>query len=311
MEHQYINLAQNIINNGCETVDRTGVGTKQLFAQQLKFDLFTSTSTDTHIRCKIPLLTTKAMATKSLIEEILWMLSGSTDSTQLTSSIWKHNTSHEFHTSLGLGSYPVGEIGPTYGHNFRHFGSSILHTQAGSFNVGLSKSDENFNKPITQPITNQRVGIDQIDNLIKSIKSNPSSRRLIISLWDPTTLDECVLPPCVYCYQFCVEHDKLSLLVSQRSADVALGLPFNIAQSTIILAMVAQETGYEVGTLTYSIGCAHIYNNHLNKMTEQIDREPFDPPTLCIAKKPFDTITPDDITIEDYIHHPRISFPLN
>lgn len=288
MDIEYIRLVKDILDQGTTTIDRTGTGTKQLFGVQLKFDLSTNLSTASYLECKIPLLTTKRMAVRTLIKEILWMLSGSTDSLVLERegiNIWKHNTSRQALDKLGLNHYPVGEIGPTYGHNFRHYGATYSST-----------------------------GLDQLKALIDEIKTNPNSRRLIINLWDPITINECALPPCVYCYQFCISEDKLHLLVSQRSADVALGLPFNIAQSTIILGIVAQATGYEVGTLTYSIGCAHIYSNHIDSISDQIKLEPLDVPTVRIKYCDFLDDPPShfkDIEIVGYRSHPPISYALS
>jgi thymidylate synthase len=306
MEDQYLNLVRNILESGSNVPDRTGVGTLQLFSQHLSFDLSSDQSTDTHIACMIPLLTTKSMATKTLIEEILWMLSGSTDSSHL--NIWKHNTSREALDSLGLTHYPIGEIGPTYGHNFRKFGANTITTKSGTFEVGLLSSRSKVN-----PETFMRInpGVDQVAWVRDEIKRNPHSRRLMINLWDPTTLEDCALPPCVYGYQFCVMDGKLNLLVNQRSADVALGLPFNIAQSTIFLAMMAQETGYEVGSLTYSIGCAHIYNNHIEVIREQLNRAPYTPPTLLVTRKDFFSIKSSDIQVTGYTSHPKLQFPIN
>lgn len=251
---QYLELLRHTLINGVETEDRTGTGTRRVFGTNMRFDLNEG----------FPLVTTKKMFFRGVKEELLWMLSGSTNTNDLPKKVrhwwspWADND---------------GELGPIYGKQFRG-------------------------------------GIDQVANVIDSIKSDPFSRRHVISLWNPADIDMMALPPCHgVVIQFFVSNDrKLSCLMHQRSGDMFIGVPVNIAFYALLTHMIAQVCDLKVGELVHNIGDTHIYLNHFRQVITQLDREPLE---LCKLKlnpeiKDIDDFTSSDIDIEDYSHHPAI-----
>lgn len=282
---QYLQLIETIMNTGEDRLDRTGVGTRSIFGYQSRYDL----------REGFPLLTTKKVHLRSILEELLWFISGSTNIEPLVQKnvkIWNEwpyeiftksddyngeslsefvemiRTDHEF-------AQTYGELGPVYGKQWR-----------------------NFN------------GVDQIENLITSLKDNPFSRRHIVSAWNPAEVDNMALPPCHAFMQFYVSADKkyLSCQLYQRSADVFLGVPFNIASYALLLEMVAQVCGYEAKEFVHTIGDAHIYSNHFDQVKLQLSREPMTLPKLKINKE-IDSIFDfelSDFEVVDYKSHPTI-----
>jgi thymidylate synthase len=261
-ERQYLNLLEDILQNGAERGDRTGVGTRGVFGRQMRFDLAKG----------FPLLTTKKLHRKSIILELLWFLRGDTNVRWLQErgvSIWNEWAD------------PTGELGPVYGKQWRSWAAP-----------------------------DGRV-IDQIAAVVQSLKTNPNSRRHIVSAWNPAEVEDMALPPCHCLFQFFVADGKLSCQLYQRSADVFLGVPFNIASYALLTLMVAQVTGYEPGEFVHTLGDAHLYLNHLDQARLQLSREPLPLPQMKIAPRDdlfeFDY---EDFSLEGYRAHPSIAAPI-
>ena len=279
-EEQYLLQLKNILENGYECDDRTGTGTKSLWGFMMRFDLSKS----------FPLLTTKKMFTKGIIEELLWFLSGETDSKLLEAkkvNIWKGNSSREFLDNKGMFDNIEGDGGPIYGFNFRHYGAKYI-----DYNTDYSDQ-----------------GFDQIQNVLHLIKNDPNSRRIIINLWNPLTIDNSVLPPCHVMYQFRVHDNKLSCFLFQRSGDMFLGVPFNIASASLLTHIIAKLSNLEVGEFVHSISDCHLYNNHLEQAEEQINRTPYEFPNLKIIDRGQSKVEDfifEDFVFQDYKFHPSI-----
>jgi thymidylate synthase len=285
---QYLDFLQHILTNGSEKNDRTSTGTISTFGTQMRFDL----------KEGFPLLTTKKVHLKSIIHELLWIISGDTNIQYLVKNnvrIWnewpyeaykkhpeyKGESMMEFVEKIKTDdrfALKHGDLGPVYGHQWRHFDAG-----EGTF-------------------------VDQLQNVIEDIKTNPSSRRLIVSAWNPLMIDKMALPPCHMMFHFYVNNGTLSLLLYQRSGDAFLGIPFNIASYSLLLMMVAQVTNLEVGEFVHTVGDAHIYNNHLTQVQEQLSRTPRPLPTMKLnkARTTIDEFVYDDFTLEDYHPHPAI-----
>jgi thymidylate synthase len=294
---QYLDFLQHIHDKGLQKGDRTGTGTRSVFGYQMRFDLQEG----------FPLVTTKKTHMKSIIHELLWFLKGDTNIKYLVDNgvkIWNPdayrwhkqnnpNTTMDYDrfvevlTGFPEGRDPLGlgELGSVYGAQWRSW-----------TNIDLSTYDMD-NKPI-----------DQISNVIEMIKTDPDSRRLIVSAWNPAELPDMALPPCHVLFQFYVAEGRLSCQLYQRSADAFLGVPFNIASYALLVHMVAHVTGLEVGEFVHTFGDAHIYNNHMEQIQEQLTRTPRPLPTIRI-KGSHDSIFDikyDDIELIDYDPHPLI-----
>ncbi|MSR72476.1 MAG: thymidylate synthase [Opitutales bacterium] len=276
----YLDLLRHVRQTGEVRKDRTGVGTLGIFGAQLRFDLAQG----------FPLVTTKKVHTKSIIQELLWFLAGRTDNAWLTErgvSIWNEWATAEQCAKFGRGE---GELGPVYGHQWRNFGAT-------------KKADGTYNSD----------GVDQIKLLIEQLKKNPASRRHLVTGWNPLEADKVALPPCHTLYQFHVSTDnRLSCQLYQRSADLFLGVPFNIASYSLLTHMIAQVTGLKPGHFVHTFGDAHIYSNHLEQVDLQCSREPRPLPRLILnpeIKDLFD-FKYEDITIEGYDPHPGIKAPV-
>ncbi len=276
----YLDLLRHVRQTGEVRKDRTGVGTLGIFGAQLRFDLAEG----------FPLVTTKKVHTKSIIQELLWFLAGRTDNAWLTErgvSIWNEWATAEQCAKFGRGE---GELGPVYGHQWRNFGAT-------------KKADGTYNSD----------GVDQIKLLIEQLKKNPASRRHLVTGWNPLEADKVALPPCHTLYQFHVSTDnRLSCQLYQRSADLFLGVPFNIASYSLLTHMIAQVTGLKPGHFVHTFGDAHIYSNHLEQVDLQCSREPRPLPRLILnpeIKDLFD-FKYEDITIEGYDPHPGIKAPV-
>ena len=287
---QYLDALQHILDNGEEVNDRTGVGTKSVFGYQMRFNLQEG----------FPAVTTKKLAWRSVVGELLWFLEGSTDERRLAEitfekerakcwdrkTIWTANAEAQ---GKALG-YEDGELGPVYGFQWRNFGSSQW----------IRDSDD--------------VGKDQIEWLINEIKNNPDSRRLILSAWNPNQIDLMALPPCHTMAQFRVMNGKLSCQLYQRSADMFLGVPFNIASYALLTHMLAQICGLEAGDFVHTIGDAHIYSNHMEQVKEQLTREPMEHPTLQMpafdSLKELLTTTPSEYIMVNYKPMKSIKAPM-
>lgn len=275
-EIEYNNLVQKVLN------------TDELcyFGSTMKFDL----------QKGFPLLTGKKMFFKGIVEELLWFLSGKTDSKILKEkgvTIWEKNSTREFLDSVGLQKNKEYDLGPIYGHNFRHYGAEY------------ENCDTDYNGK----------GVDQIQYVLEMIKNNPNSRRILINLWNPSQLNEVALPPCHVLYQFKVDTKKntLSCILYQRSADIALGVPFNIASASLLTHVIAFLSNLKVGILTHFIGDGHIYHEHKEGLIHQLDRYLFPLPKLTLKqrnqKKPEDFCFQDFI-LDGYLSNTSISFPL-
>lgn len=272
---QYLELLQHILEKGQDKSDRTGTGTRSVFGCQMRFDL-----TD-----GFPLLTTKKVHMKSITHELLWFIKGDTHVKYLQDNgvtIWDEWATAEQTARFGR---QEGDLGPVYGHQWRNFGAT--KNANGSY---------------------QTDGFDQIKWLINEIKANPDSRRLIISGWNPNEASQVALPPCHTLFQFYVVNDKLSCQLYQRSADVFLGVPFNIASYALFTHMIAQVCGLDVGEFVWTGGDTHLYHNHFEQAKLQLTREPL---LLCQLKlnpkiKDIFAFGFDDISIENYQSHERI-----
>ena len=276
-EQAYLDLIRYVRDHGTQKGDRTGTGTLSVFGAQMRFDLNDG----------FPLLTTKKIHTKSVIYELLWFLKGDTHVQYLQDHgvrIWNEWATAEQTARFGRAE---GDLGPVYGHQWRNFGAS---------------TDEQGNYLAD--------GVDQIRQVVEQIKTNPNSRRLIVSGWNPKEADQVALPPCHTLFQFFVADGKLSCQLYQRSADLFLGVPFNIASYALLTHMIAQVTGLGVGEFVWTGGDCHIYNNHLAQVNEQLSREREMYPLPQLQLNPsIDNIFAfkfDDITIQNYQSHPTI-----
>ena len=266
---QYLDLLQHIDTHGVEKTDRTGTGTKSVFGYQMRFNLAEG----------FPLVTTKKIHLKSLVHELLWFLKGSTNIEYLQENgvrIWNEWADEN------------GNLGPVYGHQWRNWNSE---------------------------------GIDQIQGVIDTLKSNPDSRRMLVSAWNPSVLpdtsvsfsenvsnNKAALPPCHAFFQFYVADNKLSCQLYQRSADVFLGVPFNIGSYALLTMMIAQVCGFEAGDFVHTFGDVHIYSNHQEQIKEQLSRSPKPLPTMKLnpeIKNIFD-FTYEDFELLNYDPHPLI-----
>ena len=266
---QYLDLVEHVLKKGNEKSDRTGTGTKSVFGYQMRFDLSKG----------FPMVTTKKLHLKSIIYELLWFLKGDTNVNYLKKNgvkIWD------------AWAAANGDLGPVYGHQWRNWNSD---------------------------------GIDQIKEVISTLKNNPNSRRMLVTAWNPGVLPDtsisfeenvkqgkAALPPCHAFFQFYVHDNKLSCQLYQRSADIFLGVPFNIASYALLTEMVAHVCGYKAGDFVHTFGDAHIYNNHLDQLNLQSSREPKTLPKLKINKKITNILDFDfnDFEILNYEPHPHI-----
>ncbi|WP_227430884.1 thymidylate synthase [Psychrobacter sp. I-STPA6b] len=278
-EQAYLDLLRFVLANGTLKGDRTGTGTLSHFGAQLRFDLNDG----------FPLLTTKKVHFKSIVYELLWFLKGDTHVEYLQQHgvrIWNEWATAEQTARFGRSE---GDLGPIYGHQWRNYGAS---------------KDDNGNY--------RHDGVDQISELIEQIKTNPNSRRLIVSGWNPSEATQVALPPCHTLFQFFVAENKLSCQLYQRSADLFLGVPFNIASYALLTHMVAQVTGLEVGEFIWTGGDCHIYQNHIEQVNEQLSRTLYPLPTLALNPDIDDIFAFDfaDIEVQNYQSHSAIKAPV-
>lgn len=276
-DQQYLAVAAKILKEGVYRNDRTGTGTYSIFGTQTRYNLQEG----------FPLLTTKKLHIPSIVHELLWFISGDTNTRYLKENgvrIWDEWADEN------------GDLGPIYGHQWR------------TWEIQVEYVDFDYEE---NPVVIRETGyIDQLQEVIDLIKDNPTSRRMIVSAWNVGQLGEMKLPPCHILYQFYVADGKLSLQLYQRSADWFLGVPFNVASYSLLLHMIAKLTGLEVGEFIHTTGDTHIYSNHVEQMKLQITREPRELPTLIInPNKEYRTIedfTAEDFTFENYNPHPSI-----
>ena len=279
----YLNLVKKVLTQGNKRSDRTNVGTVSLFGESFKIDIS---------KC-FPLLTCKRVYWKGVVEELLFFISGETDTKILEDkkvTIWKGNTSREFLDKRGLTHFKEGEYGECYGYNWRHFGKEY---------TPILQRDEKYVK---------EGGVDQLQNVIDMIKKDPTSRRHYVTAWNPCSIDRIPLPSCHINFQFYVNGDELSILVNMRSCDVFLGLPFNIASYALLTYMIAHLTNLKPKELTFMLGDTHIYNNHISQCEELLTRSLKNSPTLLVNRKVnnIDEFIFNDFTVENYDPHPTI-----
>ena len=256
---QYLDLLNHVIEHGVEKRDRTGTGTISTFGYQMRFDLSE----------RFPVMTTKKLHLKSIIHELLWFLSGSTNVKYLQENgvrIWNEWAD------------PEGNLGPVYGYQWRSW-----------------------------PAADGRT-IDQVSTVVSSLKNNPDSRRHVVSAWNVGEIEKMALPPCHILFQFYVAGGRLSCQLYQRSADIFLGVPFNIASYALLTLMMAQVTGYKPGEFIHTLGDAHIYLNHMDQVRMQLTREPRPLPVMTVNPEVNDILAfkYDDFTLTGYDPHPAI-----
>jgi len=252
-EYQYLEAIRECIEKGVHSGDRTGVGTRSMFGKMMRFDL----------RKSFPLLTTKRVFWKGVVEELLWFVRGDTNANHLSEKgvkIWDGNGSREFLDKRGLSHREQGDLGPVYGFQWRHFGAEYkdMHTDYTG------------------------KGVDQLAECIKTIKENPTDRRILLSAWNPADLHLMALPPCHMFCQFYVANGELSCLMYQRSCDMGLGVPFNIASYSLLTLMMAQVCGLKPGEFIHTLGNAHVYQNHVEPLQTQLERTPRPFPVLKV-----------------------------
>ena len=288
-EKIYLDALKNILENGDSRPDRTGVGTKSIFGLQMRFDLTEG----------FPALTTKKLAWKAVVSELLWFIEGSGDERRLAEilhgtrdpsnrTIWTDNATADYWVSRRH-QRTVADLGRVYGVQWRRWRRPLIR----------------INKVILQ-------NHDQLIDLINGIKDDPYSRRHIITAWNPGELDLMALPPCHMMSQFYVNNGKLSCHMYQRSADMFLGMPFNIASYALFTHMIAQVCNLEVGDLIISVGDAHIYENHIEQVKEQLKRKPLPLATLKLTSE-IEVITDfdmNDIELVGYESHEAIKAPM-
>jgi thymidylate synthase len=278
-EAAYLDLLKTVLTQGKERKDRTGVGTRGLFGGQLRFDL----------RRSFPLLTTKKVHLKSIIHELLWFVRGETQVQPLKDvgvTIWDEWATPEQTARFGR---KAGDLGPVYGHQWRNFGAT-------------PRPDGSW----------ENDGVDQLANVVRDIREKPFSRRLLVSGWNPKEADQVALPPCHTLFQFHVQDDEVSCHLYQRSADIFLGVPFNIASYALLTMMVAQATGKTPGDFVHSFGDVHLYSNHVEQAKEQLSRTPRAFPVMRLnpAVKDLFAFRFEDFTLEGYEPHPAIKAPV-
>jgi len=300
MESQYLGLLSNILDNGVTKGDRTGTGTLSLFGEQISCSLSAG----------FPLLTTKKLPMRWIAEELFWFLRGSTDEGELRTKgvdIWREWATKEQCARFGR---PAGDLGPVYGHQWRNFSASFLGRDP------QSRFDRYAND-----------GVDQIGNALALLENSPDSRRIIVSGWNPREATQVALPPCHTMFQFATHEETrsdeqsfwtrrvLHCHMYQRSADVFLGVPFNIASYALLTHIFAEVLDYEVGSLTISFGDVHIYQNHVEQVKEQLSRKPRALPRITVscdqgASTPLDKLLSigwHDILVSGYDPHPKIA----
>lgn len=282
----YLGLLQNILDNGEKRTDRTGTGTLSVFGAQMRFDLSAG----------FPLVTTKKCHLRSIVHELLWFLKGDTNIKYLHDNkvtIWDEWADAN------------GDLGPVYGHQWRHWGAPWEGGVMASEAPGAERGHLINDRPIK--------GIDQMARAVELIKTRPDSRRIIVSAWNVADIEKMALPPCHTMFQFYVHADKrLSCQMYQRSADFFLGVPFNIASYSLLTMMMAQAAGLKPGFFVHTFGDVHLYLNHVDQAREQLAREPRALPAMKMnpaVKNIFD-FKFEDFTLEGYNPHPAIQAPI-
>ena len=282
-EYQYLDAIRNILQFGTKKEDRTGTGTLSLFGMQMRFSL----------RESFPLLTTKRVFWKGIVEELLWFIKGETNAKTLAEKgvhIWDANGSREFLDQRGLSHREEGDLGPVYGFQWRHFGAKY------------ESMHDNY----------EGKGVDQLAECIKQLKEDPNSRRIVMSAWNPSDLSTMALPPCHMFAQFYVSNGQLSCQMYQRSADMGLGVPFNIASYALLTLLVAHVCGLKPGEFVHTLGDSHVYLNHVDALKTQLERDPKPFPTLRFnsSKTKLEEFEFSDFELFGYDPHPIIKMKM-
>lgn len=313
MESEYLTLMQCILLEGLDRDDRTGTGTRSIFGHQMRFDL----------QKGFPLLTTKRVAFNLIKSELLWFLKGDTNIKYLleqNNHIWdewafeRYVESDEYNgpdmTDFGRRALKDPEFKKVYQDEIKKFNEKILTDNDFAQKFGTLGKVYGAQWRSWQGKDGQVI--DQISKVIQSIKENPTSRRHIVSAWNPAEVDEMALPPCHTLFQFYVADGKLSCQLYQRSADVFLGVPFNIASYALLTHLIAHECGLEVGEFVHTLGDAHIYHNHFDQVKEQLSRDTREFPTLILNtdKNSIFDFEMEDIKVENYHPHKGIKAPI-
>jgi thymidylate synthase len=299
-EQQYLNLIKNILDNGTWEEGRNGK-TKGIFGNMMRFSLKDG---------KIPILTTKKTAWKTCLKELLWFIRGETDNNLLQQQgvhIWDGNSTREFLDSRGLQNYEEGELGPIYGRQWRHFNAPYITKKERRFAEALPENEKTY--------YNIEGGVDQLQEIIDALKdpAQRTSRRLIMTAWNPCQLNQMSLPPCHILCQFNVHNgDQLSCAMYQRSNDECCGTPFNIASYSFLTHLIAKHCGLQAYEFVYFKGNCHIYEEHIEGAKLQITREPFPFPTVSIKqiRENINDYQVDDFILENYQHHEPIKFQM-
>ncbi len=287
-EQQYLQLANDVINNGSFEMSRNG-NTFSSFGHKMEFSLLDGT---------LPLLTTKRVAWKTCFRELMWFVRGCTDNNKLNKQkvkIWDANASRSFLDSRGLHHLKENDLGPVYGHQWRHF------------NAPYETCHSDYSGK----------GVDQLQNIINALKdpSQHTSRRLVMSAWNPCQIDEMALPPCHVLVQFKVrEHKFLSCSLYQRSGDIGLGIPFNIASYSFLTHLIARHCELEAEKFVHFIGDAHVYEDHKDVLLQQIEREPYAFPQIRVTRNAsnIEDYNEHDIQwVRSYRHHPELHMVMN
>lgn len=284
-ELQYLEIVRECIEKGHRQDDRTGTGTLSLFGRSMRFSLENG---------RLPLLTTKTVPFRVVLEELLFFIRSQTDNKILKKKnihIWDSNSTKEFYASYGI-KREEDDLGPVYGFQWRHFGAEYKTCK------------DNY----------AGQGIDQLKIAIDTLRTSPSSRRMVVTAWNPLQLSGMALPPCHLLFQFFVADGKLSCVLYQRSADMGLGVPFNICSYSLLTIMVAKITGLEPGEFIHFMGDTHVYLDHVEPLGIQLEREPREFPVLKLAEKEYKEIEDFDVgdfILENYNPHPKIAMKMS
>ena len=313
LEIPYLNLLKEIMTTGNDRSDRTGTGTKSIFGAQMRFNLQEG----------FPIITTKKVPFGLIKSELLWFLRGDTNIRFLLehhNHIWDEWAFKNWiessdytgpdMTDFGLRSESDPEFKQVYLEEKKKFDEKILNDDA--FAKKYGELGNVYGAQWRHWQTRNGSFIDQIQNVIEDIKNNPTSRRLIVTAWNPEDIPSSALPPCHVLFQFYVNDNRLSLQLYQRSGDMFLGVPFNIASYALLVHLIARETGLEVDEFIHTLGDAHIYRNHFEQVEELLTRKPYDAPNLWLnpAKNKIMDFEMTDIKLVDYKHHSTIKAPV-
>jgi thymidylate synthase len=304
-EQQYLDLVRDIIENGSPEPGRNG-NTMSLFGRSMRFSLKDG---------QLPLLTTKQVAWRTCFKELMWFIRGNTDNADLQRRgvhIWDANATREFLDSRGLVNYEEGILGPVYGYQWRHYNAPYIQGRDVPY----------WGKLQGQPLSSSRVempppcaGIDQLQQIIDALRhpTERYSRRLILTAWNPLQIDQMALPPCHVLAQFRVQKgNRLSCALYQRSGDVGLGVPFNIASYAFLTHLLANHCGLVAEEFVHFVGDAHIYEEHIEALKTQIEREPFPFPKIAIqsVRPHIEDYDLEDLELLNYQHHSKIEMTL-